>query len=92
MRSFFLSFMLCIIGKGNRPELVAVSAYTVADLKSYILDYHIADCDRIFDISRSNAFREIQHIYKQSGVRMPSVIKDGVGACHILRHSGALKD
>jgi integrase/recombinase XerD len=83
-------YLLCILGKGHRPGLVAVSPSTVADLKSYILDYHIADVDRIFDISRSGAFREIQTIYKASGVRMPSVVKDGVGACHILRHSGAL--
>jgi len=78
------------MGKGDRPGLVAVSASTVADLKSYILDYHIADGDKIFDISRSGAFREIQNIYKAAGVRMPSVVKDGVGACHILRHSGCL--
>jgi len=83
-------YLLCIMGKGDRPGLVAVSASTVADLKSYILDYHIADGDKIFDISRSGAFREIQNIYKAAGVRMPSVVKDGVGACHILRHSGCL--
>jgi integrase len=83
-------YLLCVLGKGNRPGLCAISASTVADLKSYILDYHIADGDRIFDISRSGAFREIQNVYKASGVRMPSVIKDGVGLCHILRHSGCL--
>ena len=80
------------MGKGDRPGLVAVSASTVADLKSYILDYRIADGDRIFDISRSGAFREIQNVYKASGVRMPSVVKDGVGLCHILRHSAAWRD
>ena len=83
-------YLLCVLGKGGRPGLVAVSPSTVADLKSFILDYRIADTDKIFDISRSGAFREIQNVYKASGVRMPSVIKDGVGLCHILRHSGAL--
>jgi integrase len=83
-------YLLCVMGKGNRPGLCAISPATVADLKSFILDYRVADGDRIFDISRSGAFREIQNIYKQSGVRMPSVIKDGVGLLHVLRHSGCL--
>jgi integrase len=83
-------YLLCVMGKGHRPGLCAISPATVADLKSFILDYHIPDGDKIFDISRSGAFREIQHIYEQSGVRMPSVIKDGVGLLHVLRHSGCL--
>jgi len=83
-------FLLSVMGKGNRPGLVAVSASTVADLKSYCLDYHIGETDLIFNISRSQAFREIQNIYKASGVRQPSKLQDRVGAIHILRHSGCL--
>jgi integrase len=83
-------WLLAVLGKGNRPGLVAVSSDTVAALKSYILDYHIGDTDKIFNLSRSGAFREIQHIYEQSGVRMPSMLQDRVGAIHILRHSGCI--
>jgi len=83
-------YLLVVMGKGHKPGQVAVSASTVADLKSYCYDFNIAQGDLIFNISRSQAFREIEAVYRASGVRQPSKLTDRVGAVHILRHSGCL--
>lgn len=83
-------YLLAVMGKGSKPGLVAVSASTVADLKSYCYDFHIGPADLIFNISRSQAFREIEAVYQASGVRQPSKLTDRVGAVHVLRHSGCL--
>jgi integrase len=83
-------YLLAVMGKGSKPGLVAVSASTVADLKSYCYDWHIGETEQIFNISRSQAFREIETVYKASGVRQPSILKDRCGCVHVLRHSGCL--
>jgi integrase len=83
-------YLLVVMGKGHKPGQVAISASTVADLKSYCYDFSIGQTDLIFNISRSQAFREIETVYRASGVRQPSKLTDRVGAVHVLRHSGCL--
>lgn len=82
--------LLAVMGKGNKPGLVAISAETANTLRSYCYKYHVGETELIFDLSRSQAFRTIEAVYKKAGVRQPSVIQDRVGAIHILRHSGCL--
>jgi len=83
-------FTLAVLGKNNEPGLVAISAETVNVLRGYAYQYHVTPIDLIFDISRSTAFRNIQTAYLKAGLRLPSVLRDRTGACHILRHSGCL--
>lgn len=71
--------------------LAAISEGTVNELIAYAYDAGIAPTARIFPISRSQAYRIIVGAYEKSGVRRPSKATDGVGAVHILRHTGALE-
>lgn len=71
--------------------VAAISAGTVTDLYAVILELKREPTDRIFGISRSQAYRIIVTAYEKSGVRRPGVALDGVGACHVLRHSGAIE-
>jgi len=82
--------LLAVLGKGNRPGLVAISAETANALRSYCYKYHVLEAELIFDLSRSQAFRCIEAIYEKAGVRQPSINADRVGAVHVLRHSGCL--
>jgi integrase len=70
--------------------VAAISAGTVMELRALCYELHRAPTDKIFGISRSQAYRIIVSAYEKSGVRRASVKVDGVGAVHILRHTGAL--
>jgi integrase len=83
-------WVVAILGKGNRPGLAALSVDTVNVLRGFAYSYHIGEADLLFPISRSTAFRSIQTAYIKAGLRLPSVLRDRVGAVHILRHSGCL--
>ena len=83
-------WVVAILGKGSKPGLVAVNVETVNILSRYAYDYELAKADLLFPISRSTAFRNIQVSYLKAGLRLPSVLRDRTGACHILRHSGCL--
>jgi integrase len=78
-------------GKHGLPGVAAISTNTVNELISYCYDYHRGPTDLIFDISRSQAYRIIVAAYQKAGIRQPSKLSDHVGACHALRHSGALE-
>jgi integrase len=80
-----------VIGKGNKPGLVAISASIAAELQSYCYRARIAEAGRIFPVSRSQAFRIVGQAFDKAGIRRPSKERDHVGAVHILRHSGAIE-
>jgi integrase len=71
--------------------VAAISAGTVNELLAYWGDTSMARDVPIFGITRSTAYRVIVAAYQASGVRRPGVALDGVGAVHVLRHSGALE-
>ena len=81
---------VAILGKGSKPGVVAVNIETVNVLSRFAYDHSIGKSDLLFPISRSTAFRNIQAAYLKAGLRLPSVLRDRTGACHILRHSGCL--
>jgi len=85
---------LCqVLGKGKNKGQVsvcAVSPQTVAQINSYCYQNNIGKQDSIFNISRSQAFRQIEVVYQKSGVRQPSTLRDHTGAVHVIRHSGAI--
>jgi integrase len=80
-----------VTGKGNKPGVVAISASTAAELQSYCYRARIAESERIFPVSRSQAFRIVTGAFDKAGIPRPSKERDHVGAVHILRHSGAIE-
>lgn len=80
-----------VMGKGSRPGKVAISASVVAKLQSYAYRQGIGWTDKLFPISRSQAFRIVTTAYEKAGIRRPGLATDRVGAVHILRHSGAIE-
>ena len=73
-------------GKGGRPGQAAISPETAAALLNYIRARGLKDTDQLFPITRKRAHQLCQRTFDLSGVRKPA----HVGACHVLRHSGAL--
>ena len=80
-------YFVSIIGKGRKPGKVAVSTSLVSELIAYCYRQGIDKDTRIFPITRSRAFQVVQKAMKDAGIRKP----DGVGAVHVLRHSGAIE-
>lgn len=83
-------WLLSIMGKGSRPGKAAITEATAAEIQSHCYRAKIAETDRIFPITRSQAFRIVQATYDQAGIRRPGRDTDHVGAVHVLRHSGAI--
>jgi integrase len=86
-------YLIQVLGKGRnkgKVSVCAVSPQTVALINSYCYENNIGKQDAIFDISRSQAFRQIEAVYQKSGVRQPSILRDHTGAVHCIRHSGAI--
>jgi integrase len=79
-----------VLGKGSKPGVVAISASIAAELQSYCYRHKIAETERIFPITRSQAFRIVTDAFDKAGVRRPGRDSDHVGGVHILRHSGAI--
>ena len=80
-----------VIGKGNKPGVVAISASIAAELQSYCYRFKIGEGERIFPVSRSQAFRVVTEAFDRAGIPRPSKKRDHVGGVHILRHSGAIE-
>ena len=80
-----------ILGKGSKPGVVAISASIAAELQSYCYRERIPDTERIFPVSRSQAFRIVTEAFDKAGIPRPSKERDHVGGVHILRHSGAIE-
>jgi len=75
-----------VLGKGRKRSVVAVSASMAAQLQSYAYREGIKSDDQIFPINRTRVFQIVQKAMADAGVEKP----DGVGAAHVLRHSGAI--
>jgi len=80
-----------VLGKGSKPGVVAISASIAAELQSYCYRSRIGEGDRIFLVSRSQAFRIVTDAFDKAGIPRPSKERDHVGGVHILRHSGAIE-
>lgn len=80
-----------VIGKGGKPGVVAISASIAAELHSYCYRARIGEGERIFTVSRSQAFRIVTEAFDKAGIPRPSKECDHVGGVHILRHSGAIE-
>ncbi len=75
------------VAKGNKKSSVAISAGLVAQLQAYAYRTQLKPDERFFPIQRTRVFQIVQQSMRQAGVSKP----DGVGAVHVLRHSGALE-
>ena len=80
-----------VVGKGSKPGVVAISASLAAELQSYCYRARIGESERIFPVSRSQAFRIVTEAFDKAGIPRPSKERDHVGGVHILRHSGAIE-
>ena len=80
-----------VLGKGSKPGVVAISASIAAELQSYCYRARIGESERIFPVSRSQAFRIVTEAFDKAGIPKPSKERDHVGGVHILRHSGAIE-
>jgi integrase len=80
-----------VLGKGSKPGVVAISASIAAELQSYCYRAKIGESERIFPVSRSQAFRIVTQAFDKAGIPRPSKERDHVGGVHILRHSGAIE-
>ena len=84
-------WMVRVMGKGSKPGVVAISASIAAELQSYCYRARIDESERIFPVSRSQAFRIVTEAFDKAGIPRPSKERDHVGGVHILRHSGAIE-
>jgi len=80
-----------VMGKGSKPSVVAISASIAAELQSYCYRARIGEKERIFPVSRSQAFRIVTEAFDKARIPKPSKERDHVGGVHILRHSGAIE-
>lgn len=79
-------WLVRVFGKGSRPGVAAISASLAAELQAMAYRDHIAPDAKLFPITRRRAFQVCESAMHRAGVQKP----DHVGACHVLRHSGAL--
>jgi len=80
-----------VLGKGNKPGVVAISGSIAAELQSYCYRTKIGEGEHIFPVSRSQAFLIVTEAFDKAGIPRPSKQRDHVGGVHILRHSGAIE-
>jgi integrase len=80
-----------VIGKGGKPGVVAISASIAAGLQAYCYRTGVDKEQRVFQLSRSQAFRVVSDAYQLAGIPWPARNRDHVGRVHILRHSGAIE-
>ena len=78
-------------GKGGKMAQVAVSPTLAAQLQAYAYRSRLDETDRLFPITRSQAFRIVATAFDRTGLTRPRRETDRVGAVHILRHSGAIE-
>jgi integrase len=76
-----------VYGKGKRPGVAAISPSLAAELQAYAYRKGIKPDDRLFPIKRARAFQICELAMVAAGVAKPG----HVGACHVLRHSGAIE-
>jgi integrase len=76
-----------VYGKGRRPGVAAISPSLAAELQAYAYREEVKLEDGLFPIKRARAFQICELAMIAAGVSKP----DHVGACHVLRHSGAIE-
>ncbi len=82
---------LRVMGKGGKMARVAISPTLAAQLQAYAYRQKLDGNDRFFPITRSQAFRIVTTAFDKANLIRPRRETDGVGAVHILRHSGAIE-
>ena len=75
-----------IAGKGRKPGMVALSSSLVARLHAHAYQRQLKPIERFFPITPGRANQIMGRAFATAGLRKP----DQVGACHVLRHSGAI--
>ena len=75
-----------VVGKGAKRGEVAVSASVVARLQAYAYQRELPRDGRFFPVTRARVHQIVQRAFEVAGVEKPP----GVGAVHVLRHSGAI--
>jgi integrase len=75
---------LAIVGKGNKPRLVACPAALGHRLKAYAFDQGLKPADRLFPIGRKRAWQIISAAAAQAGLEKRVYP-------HLFRHSGAME-
>lgn len=73
--------------KMKRWETCSISATLIAKLQSYAYRHQLLPDQKLFPVNRTRVFQIIDKAFDVAGVAKPG----GVGAVHILRHSGALE-
>ena len=76
-----------IMGKGRRPGVAAISPSLGAALLAYCYQQGVALEARIFPVTRGRVHQIVSDAMRRAGVAKPR----GVGAVHVLRHSGAIE-
>jgi integrase/recombinase XerD len=74
---------LFIVGKGNKPRVIAIPEALSHRLGDYIGRSGLGNTDRLFPISRQRAWRIIKQCAVIAGI-------DRRVYCHLLRHGGAI--
>jgi len=80
-------WVIRILGKGGKRSIIAVSPSLVAQLQSYAYRHQMPLDSRLFPITRGRVHQIVKAAMVKAGVVKP----DGVGAVHVLRHSGAIE-
>jgi len=91
MAQNYAGWSIKVRGKGNKTALVAISPTLAAQLQAYAYRSKLHETDRLFPITRSQAFRIVTTAFDRGGLTRPRRETDRVGAVHILRHSGAIE-
>jgi site-specific recombinase XerD len=76
--------VLTVVGKGNKPRLVAMPAALSDKFGNYVLSAGLGPEDRLFGISRVRAWQIIKGCAKASGLENRRIY------LHLLRHAGAV--
>lgn len=80
-------WVVSVMGKGKKRRTAAVSASMVAQLQAYAYNNNILRDRPLFSINRTRVFQIVSAAMREAGIVKP----DGVGAVHVLRHSGAIE-
>ena len=75
-----------ITGKGSKRGMVALSPSLIAQLHQYAYGWVLQRDARFWPITRGRVHQIVTEAAGRAGI----VIPEGVGAVHVLRHSGAI--
>lgn len=78
---------LRILGKGKKRAVVSISRSLFDRMLGYAYKKRLGSEDRFFPVTRARAHQILGRAYEAAGISKP----EGVGTCHVLRHSGAIE-